>query len=250
MNRLNLTTLLKDIINLYIEDKFTYIYIISTMNLIGNEENDENKNAYLQTELIATMFSQFPYYRLLSDLTDLGNYIIEVTQGNSNYKNIAKLLKNGCLAEMIPDIKRRVQTETMAHITTLLYIYKKSELKPDTVLNHLTKNMYDPNILTSMDYAESINYKQESIPGIEMKILSLREIISRANTNRKEAVRRNLEEYTIKNFDEKSLEDFIQQVINIIGQSSLSDKELLKDTISEILTALFAKSVIVWSPQV
>lgn len=125
MNRLTLTKLLKNIIDLYTEGKFTYIYIIDTFEKLTEEEFDEDKNAYLQAELISTLFQTFPYYRLLNDLNTLGDYIIESTKGNSNYKNVSKLLKNGCLGDMVPDIKRRVQTETMAHITELLYIYKK-----------------------------------------------------------------------------------------------------------------------------
>lgn len=246
MNRMVLTGLLKNIIDLYIEDKFTYIYIIETLDKIDEEELDEDKCAYLQADLIKTLFQQFPYYRLLSDLTDLVDYIIECTEGNPNFEEDTKLLKNGCLGDMLPDIKRRVMTETMAHITELLYMYKAGKLESDIVLEHLTKNMYDPNILTSMDSVENTNYKQEAMPWITIETMSLRETISKSNNNRKEKARKNLEEYTIENFNEKSLEDFIKKVIDIIDQSSLSDKELLKNTIYESLISLFSKSVIAW----
>lgn len=249
MNRLTLTKLLKNIIDLYTEGKFTYIYIIDTFEKLTEEEFDEDKNAYLQAELISTLFKTFPYYRLLNDLNTLGDYIIESTKGNSNYKNVSKLLKNGCLGDMVPDIKRRVQTETMAHITELLYMYKKSELNPTIVMNHLTKNMFDPRLLTSMDTAESINYSQTTLPGISIKKTSLRDAISRSNGNRKDNVRKNLEEYTLENFDVKSLEDFINQVKNIIIESTLEDKEILNASIKETLTNLYSKAVIIWSEQ-
>lgn len=193
MNRMVLTKLLKSIVDLYAEDKFTYSYIIETLNNIVDEEFDEDKSAYLQTEFVKNLFELFPYYRLLSDLNDLGDYIIECTKETPNFENISKLLKNGCLSDMIPNIKRRIQTETMAHITVLLYMYKTNELKPNIVLEQLTKNIYNPHILTSMDSAENINYKQETIPGISIKTMSLRETISKSNNNRKEKVRKNLE---------------------------------------------------------
>lgn len=246
MNRMVLTGLLKNIVDLYIEDNFIDIYIIKTLNSIVDEKYDEEKTAYLQAELIKTLFQQFPYYRLLNDLNDLVDYIIECAKEDPNFENTTKLLKDVCLEDMVPNIKRRVLTETMAHITELLYMYKAGKLESTIVLNQLTKNMYDPDILTSMDSAKNINYKQETIPGIKIKTTSLREIISKSNNNRKEKARKNLEEYTIESFNEKSLEDFIEQVITIIDQSSLSDKKLLKNTIYESLISLFSKSVIAW----
>ena len=246
MNRMVLTKILKNFIDLYIDDKFTYIYIINTLDNIENEEYDEDKNAYLQASLLSTLFSIFPYYRILNDLNDLGDYIIESTKANINFKAISRLLKNGCLGDMVPDIKRRAQTETLAHIMELIYMYKSGELNPNIVISHLTKNMFDSKILTSMDAAEIINYNQETIPGVELKNISLRENISRSNTNRKENIRRNLEEFVTDNYDEETLEKFIQEVINIIDQSSLSDKELLKNTIYESLISLFAKAVVAW----
>lgn len=246
MNRMVLTKLLKNLIDLYVEDKFTCIYIVNAIDNLKEEEFDEDENAYAQAELIATLFSLFPYYRLLYDLNELGDYIIESTKNNLNSKSISKLLKNGCLGDMVPDIKRRVQTETMAHVMELIYLYKTSELSPENVIAHLTKNMYNPQVLTSMDYAEGFKYQQEEIPGIEIKKLSLRETISRANSNRKEAIRRNLEEYTIENFNEKELEEFTAKVIEIIDQSQLPDKDILKSTVYDCLISLFSKAVLTW----
>ena len=246
MNRMVLTILLKNIIDLYIEDKFNYIYIIDILSRQKNEEYDEDKNAYIQAELIKDLFDLFPYYRLLTDLNDLGDYIIESTKANPNFKNISRILKNGCLGDMVPDIKRRIQTETMAHIQELLYIYNGGKLKPKIIISHLSKNMFDTRILTGMDTAESINYEQTVIPGFEVDQTSLREMISRTNGNRKESIRRNLEEYVVNNFDETSLENFINIVINAINNSELPDKELLSTTINENLTALYAKVSITW----
>lgn len=246
MNRLVLTKLLKNIVDLYVEDKFTYIYIINTLSNIENEEYDEDQNAYIQAELITTLFAKFPYYKILNELNNLGDYIIESTKCNSNFKNILGILKNGCLGDMVPDIKRRIQTEAMAHLQELLYVYKTSELNADFVISHLTKNMVIPKILTSMDYAESINYRQQVIPGIMFKRMTLRETISRANSNRKESIRRNLEEFTIENFTERELEDFMHQVTKIIEESNIADKDLLKSTIYEVFMLLFSKVVLVW----
>ncbi len=252
MNRMVLTKLLKDLIDLYIEDKFTYIWIIDTLFRVQKQESDkkteydEDRNYYIQAELIKNLFDLFPYYRLLSDLNDLGDYIMESTKANPNYKNISRILSNGCLGDMVPDIKRRIQTETMVHLNELLYIYNNGELTPDLVISHLTKNMFDSRVLTGMDTAESINYEQTLIPGFTANQTSLREMISRTNGNRKESVRRNLEEYTINNFDEISLENFIMQLLGIIDKSSLPDKDLLKGTIEETLMALYAKVSVVW----
>ena len=246
MNRLVLTKLLKNIVDLYIEDNFNYIYIVNALSNIENEEYDEDQNAYLQAELLTTLFSNFPYYKVLNELDNLVDYVIESTKGNCNLKKTCSILKNGCVGDMLPDIKRRVQTESMTHLQELLYMYKTSELNPDFVISRLKKNMLTPQILTSMDYAESIKYKQQIIPGIEFRKTTLRETISRANSNRKEAIRRNLEEYTIQNFTEKELEDFIQQITIIIKNCSIDDKNLLMDTIYDTLMLLFSKAVIAW----
>lgn len=246
MNRMVLTILLKNIIDLYIEGQFNYIYIIDILSKVSKEEYDADKNAYYQAELIKNLFDLFPYYRLLTDLNNLGDYIIESTKGNPNFKNISKLLKNGCLGDMVPDIERRIQTETMAHINELLYIYNSGNLTPDIIVNHLSRNMFDSRTLTGMDTAESINYKQTIIPGFEINQTSLREMISRTNGNRKESIRRNLEEYVVNNFDETTLENFIMMVIDAINNSSLPDKELLSSTINENLTALYAKASVIW----
>lgn len=258
MNRMVLTKLLKDIIDLYIEDKFTYIWIIDTLSKIPKKEAnkktkfdkkteyDEDRNYYIQAELIKNLFDLFPYYRLLSDLKDLGDYIMESTKANPNFKNISKILNNGCLGDMVPDIKKRIQIETMVHLNELLYIYINGELTPDLVINHLTKNMFDSRVLTAMDTAESINYEQTTMPEFTRDQISLREMISRTYYNRKESVRRNLEEYTINNFDEASLEDFMMQVLNIIDNSSLPDKDLLKNTIDETLMDLYTKVSVIW----
>lgn len=258
MNRMVLTKLLKDLIDLYIEDKFTYIWIIDTLSKIPKKEAnkktkfdkkteyDEDRNYYIQAELIKNLFDLFPYYRLLSDLKDLGDYIMESTKANPNFKDISRILNNGCLGDMVPDIKRRIQTETMVHLNELLYIYINGELNPDFVINHLTKNMFDSRVLTGMDTAESINYEQTTMPGFTADQVSLREMISRTNGNRKESIRRNLEEYTINNFDEATLESFITQILGIIDNSSLPDKDLLKNTVEETLMALYTKVSVIW----
>lgn len=246
MNRMVLTKLLKDLIDLYIADKFTYIYITDVLTNMQIVDYDEDQNAYLQAELMRTLFEHFPYYRLLHDLNDLGDYIIEITKGNPSFKSTSIILKNGCLGDIIPSIKRRIQTETMTHITELLYIYNHNGLTPELVLNRLTKNMYNSTLLTSMDAAENINYEQTTLPGIESKQSSLRDTISRSNSVRKDNIRRNMEEYTIKNFNEKTLEDFFTQVITIIDKSNLPDKDLLKAPIQDCLTNLFSRAVVIW----
>lgn len=246
MNRMVLTKLLKDIINLYIENKFTYVYIIDVFSKMQIEEYDEDQNAYYQAEVMRMIFEHIPYYRVLKELSDLGDYLIEVTKSNRAFKSTAVVLANGCLGDMIPDIKRRVLTETMTHITELLYIYNHNELTKELVINRLTKNMYNPILLTSMDTAENINYEQTTLPGLENKHVALRDTISRSNSNRKDRIRRNMEDYTIANFDEKNLEDFYTKVINFIEESELPDKDLLKEPITECLTNLFAKAVVAW----
>lgn len=105
MNRMVLTELINNIIDLYIEDKFNYIYLIDAFNNVLAEEYDENKNTYLEAKLITKLLSYFPYYRLEYELNYLLNQIIELTQGNSKLKSLTMILKNGCLGEMLPNIK-------------------------------------------------------------------------------------------------------------------------------------------------
>lgn len=248
MNRMVLTELLNNIIDLYIEDKFNYIYLIDAFNNVLAEEYDENKNTYLEAKLITKLLSYFPYYRLEYELNYLLNQIIELTQGNSKLKSLTMILKNGCLGEMLPNIKRRVTMEAMAHLLELLRIYKTSKFDYKTI-TMLTKNMIDSHFLNGMDLAVSFNYKQEVLSGIELKNQDLRESLSHLNYKRYKSLSCSLEGFIINNYNEESLNGFYLQLDKMIDTSSLDilDWYLLRKIVLEVLRPIMSKSIIIWN---
>ncbi len=249
MNRLILTIMLDQIIKLKVSNNLNKETLMEVIESEYFEPYNNDKNFYFQANIICYLFDHLPYYEIMGFLTELIAFVKESTKDNIHAKSQAEVLK-GCLADMLPDIKRRIQTEVMAHLLELLQInYIDESLFQEKAIETLQKNLYNASLLTSADVAEGYLYPQATIEGIELSKPSLRDLISKSNASRKENVSKTLRQYTLNHYDETSIEKFITQLYELIEKSSIANKEALTDSIYKVLNKLYINMVLKWNEE-
>ena len=260
MNRLMLTNILMEIIKKDLSiDEMSFEVFRDIVDKTPYEEYDENKNAYVETILIYTIFSKIPYYKVLWILEKLGEKIVKISQGYDRYNGLSKIITYGCLAEMMPNIKRRVEAETMLHILDLSYTYfMHGKLDKTKTINKLQKEMSNKEILTGFNVAENYLYNQNTlfenkaesdlkdiIPKNNTRI-DLKDSISKNNTNYKEHISNQLRQSIKNNYNLEKFESFIKEIYSIIEDSDIEDVNLLLITFSETIDKLYNHVIKTW----
>ncbi len=247
MNRLMISRLLYRIVTLYKDNTLTETSCLLEIGNLEYEAYDEEKQAYVQTKFIYFLFANFPYYQILDHLNGMTEIVLKAAKKSYHYYALVKLFK-GCLEDILPTIKRRIQTEVMLHLLDYMRINTlENQLTETDIVKNIEKNLCDPIILTSMDIADNYFYSQSTLPGIKIDQKSLREQISKANTGRKMKATDALQNWTNRSYNEQSLEAFMSKFYKILGSIPLPYKESCIKLMSSALDDLYTHSVIEWS---
>lgn len=249
MNKLILINILKDTINAYLKneldtDKFTEI--------INNQKNvplTEDKISYNEAEVFAFIFTNIPYYKILTTLTFLNLKLKQIAK-TGNLKCIADLIE-AYLSDLFNSINARINTEINAHIIELLSLfYRNDKLDKDKVFKLLNRNIINPYSLASMETAEQINYEQETIFSEQKDKTALREKISRANYNKKNSVDRSITKIIERYYDENLYRRFLDELNTIFASYDKPNKEdidMIKDEIISNLRIAYEKAQKKWN---
>ncbi len=247
MNRLMIINLLFKVTTLYKSNQLDYDSFLSEIENLEHEIFDEDKQAYMQTRFIYSLFDSFSYHQIEDTLGEIISIILELTKDSFPYVYLVKLFK-ACLEDMLSDIKRRIQTEAYEHILVWLQIYYyENHLSEQAVFEIIERNLCNPVLLTSFDIAENYVYPQSTLPGIKLNQKRLREQVSKSNNTRKEKTTRFLREWTYDHYNEKTLETFIHRFYDVFESLSISNKESCLQLMTSSLDQLYAYLVIEWS---
>ena len=239
MNRLNLISIFSQTVEIYLSKNELDFNDFKNIVDNCNDEYDENKVSYLEAKLVCNLFSRLPYYRVIPTLDTLTKQLVKMCGSKDNYNYYSVLLKNGLLAEMLPNIKRRVETENYRHILESLREYTQKQcLSQKHIEKVYSENILDPNILTGSQIADNINYQQINLFG-EAEVSDLKEAISRNNANYKETVTRALSNYLHKEYTPELFSLFVDELLLQIDNSSLDFKQDILKNIEEAIPSLF-----------
>lgn len=249
MNKLILINIMKEIISLHQknelnEDTFNY-----TINKFICNRPSDNEIAYKEATFISYLFENIPYYKLMITINS-----VLITLNKLNLTSKQKCIKDlieAYLSELLPSITARLSTEINAHIQELITIfYQRNELPYQDTIKRLKRNIIKPSYLASVDTAEQIDYKQETIFNFELpKEEALRESISRSNFNKKSNVERTTTKTFTKYYNEELYQKLIASLKEVIYAYSLEnelDSDYLKDEILSSLNNLHQKAKKKW----
>lgn len=249
MNKITLIKIMEDILDLYLKNELNTDTFNDIVNNQKNSNLTEDAVSYNEAEFISILFKRIPYYRIMTVINDMINKLKLISTKPKQKCN--KDLIEAYLSDLFPSIYARLTTEVNTHIGELLTLfYQHDELEYEETIKRLTRNIINPNYLASMDTAEQIDYIQETIFYIDSKKEPLREKISRANFNKRNSVERVTLKTITTYYDEKSYQEFIDALKNILLEYSKTDKEdasILKDELFSQLGTLHIKAQKKWN---
>lgn len=219
MNRYTIQCIIKELFILYQEgvlsqEKFQEIvakYNNTSQNNNNEKAFEEDSISYKETEIIYLMFKEIPYYKIYDFLKEFIEYLKTLGQNNLKMSCIASLIE-GYICENLDRIHRRINTETYAHLTSLLQkFYQKERLEENTITS-LRRNMCNPAFLTGMEIASSIETVQLTLEGFTLSKENLGEKISKNNFQKKSNAEYQLRRMVLKYYDTELLERFIEEL--------------------------------------
>ncbi|MCH5166847.1 MAG: hypothetical protein J1F35_03050 [Erysipelotrichales bacterium] len=251
MNRLMLFYILNNVIENYTNEEdisaATFKKIVDSNTF---EEYDEDKCAYTESLIMAKIFSKIPYYKVTSTLAFISKKLVRNCQALDRYNILSKICV-GCLEDIMPSIKRRVETESMEHVLELCYYYyQNGSFDNYKIKERLIKNICDPVSLFGTSVVENLNYSQNILFSQKETKDNLRDDISKSNAHYTRDVTVALRDKIVRCFDINTFEKFAEDIKVLICESDIEDKELLLETINSIIQKLYIFSISKWEDQV
>lgn len=256
MNRLMLFNIFMGVLKHYIETQEVGIENFKKIvDSVPFEEYDEDKCAYVESLLVFYIFTNIPYYKIESTLDCIKKKLKISCSAYDKYNALSRIICDGCVAELMPSLKRRVETEVNMHILELAGNFyregrlssKKTIESEKDAINRLAINICNTISLTGTSTAENLFYTQVNFLESPQSKKTLREDISRSNSRFACGVTDALRDNIVQYYDMNTLENFINLVDSQIKKSDLKDKELIYRLICQSLEKLIVISAKIWA---
>lgn len=215
---------------------------------IERESGNEGIEVYTKSSLIFFLFENLNYYEIEDYIQTFGTKIIKLCSSYDWYNGLSKII-NGALEELLVDISRRVEFETVAHLYDALETFLKRpedfELK---LKKSIHKNICNIGEVSTIDTAENYKYEQLTMPNVPQKKTQANEIFSRTNFFRKENIKKNIKKYVIKNYNEETFQAFINALNKVIEELNISRfaQTQLIDKYSDVIQKLYIAVGALW----
>lgn len=247
MNRLVLIKIIEDIVKLHLKNNLTLENFNKVINKQKGISVNDDKIAYEEAKFTSFLFQNIPYYKILITFINIITNLHHL-ETNPEQKFIISLIE-GYFSELTSNLNNRITTEYYAHIIELLFIfYQEKSFENHNIADKLVKNAIIPDILTSMDTANQINYHQETIEDFKIKEIALREKISRSNYNHKNRLENQIIKMLTKYYNESLYQEFLVSLNAFLERNAgkNSDFYLIKDDLNYYLTSFFNRVIEKW----
>ena len=218
MNRLKVLSIIKELIELYIQNNMNYQTSMLVIKNLKEEEFSEDLVAIKESEIISFILSCVPYYQINLFLQ---KFLKSFNNLNLNKESDIALLVSPYLEELSVTINYRINTEVRAHIKELLnrYIY---DYEFESI--HIAQILFC-NIVLPENNVVCDNYdnKQEKLFEI-IKEDTTRESISKNSYNERRKYLHQIKKILL-NIGEKSFENFESIIFESINKFLLTDSE-------------------------
>lgn len=218
MNRLKVLSIIKELIELYIQNNMNYQTSMLVIKNLKEEEFSEDLVAIKESEIISFILSCVPYYQINLFFQ---KFLKSFNNLNLNKESDIALLVSPYIEELSVTINYRINTEVRAHIKELLnrYIY---DYEFESI--HIAKILFC-NIVLPENNVVCDNYdnNQEKLFEI-IKEDTTRESISKNSYNERRKYLHQIKKILL-NIGEKSFENFESIIFESINKFLLTDSE-------------------------
>lgn len=207
-----------------------------------------------KTELIYVLFSNFSYHKIELYLKNFSKSIVSLCNSKDGYNLLSKII-SACLSDILLDVSRRVEIETMTHLLDLLETYPVfPDLFQKKIEKYICSNICDTKSTSSLDLAESLKENQK----IEQQSLSFifdyskkddfNEIVSKNNYSKKDSLIKRLRKNVLKNYNEESITNFINDFNKIVDELNIpeNEKQIIVEKYGTIVIKLYTFAAPIW----
>lgn len=207
-----------------------------------------------KTELIYVLFASLSYHKIESYLKNFSKSIVSLCNSKDGYNALSKII-SACLSDILLDVSRRVEIETMTHLLDLIETYPVFyDIFKKKVEIYLCTNICDIKSTSSLDLAENLkesqNIEQQYFDFVSAKESKedFNEIVSRNNYNKKDSLIKRLRKTVLKNYNEESITNFINDFNKIVYELSIdeSEKQLIVEKYGAIIIKLYTFAAPIW----
>lgn len=233
MDRLFIIT----IINNYITTKEKDLIKIINTTLNNYDLYSQEEDWQKEIELLYNLFNQYPYYLLLNVIDQIKFQFQQISFNHPEYLKYAILI-NGYFLELVPTVKRRMETEVNGHLIYLLKKYYERDNKmPDNVKKILKTNLYSPELLVGYNLLKDEQYHQEQFVSLTNQDMS--EKISMNNYKRFSRSFKFLTDLVLKYYSSNDFDKFVIDLETIFINLNKEDSNTM--IIDEIFFEQIAK---------